>query len=413
VLARQNSEGAFGLWSSSSAADTWLHAYVTDFLTRAREKNFAVPENQFRLALNRLRNAVQLGNNRGGDQNTEAIAYALYVLARNGVAPVGDLRYLADAKIEDQTTPLSRGQLAAALSLMGDKLRAERVFNAALTALPTDSLTPSAGRDDYGSPLRDAAAVAALATEAGSENTARLALARLEVARGVTPMTSTQENAWMVLAARAFAKEAQQLSLTIDGVEHKGNYFRTIRAADLQGKTVRIANNGDRPVQVVIGIRGAPNAAEPPAEKGFRITRTYRALDGTPLDPAKVTQNQRMVVVLRVNPTEQVAGRLLLVDHLPAGFEIDNPRLVAGGETGNLKWIGQTTETMHSEFRDDRFVAAFNRADSDRGIITVAYIVRAVSPGKYVLPQAYVEDMYNPSRYGRSGTGTVEVRSAK
>ena len=42
-----------------------------------------------------------------------------------------------------------------------------------------------------------------------------------------------------------------------------------------------------------------------------------------------------------------------------------------------------------------------------------AYVVRAVSPGKYVLPQAYVEDMYNPSRYGRTGTGTVEVRAAK
>jgi uncharacterized protein YfaS (alpha-2-macroglobulin family) len=24
-----------------------------------------------------------------------------------------------------------------------------------------------------------------------------------------------------------------------------------------------------------------------------------------------------------------------------------------------------------------------------------------------------VEDMYNPSRYGRTGTGTVEVRAAK
>ena len=40
-------------------------------------------------------------------------------------------------------------------------------------------------------------------------------------------------------------------------------------------------------------------------------------------------------------------------------------------------------------------------------------MVRAVSPGKYVLPQAYVEDMYNPSRYGRTATGAVEVRPAK
>ena len=46
-------------------------------------------------------------------------------------------------------------------------------------------------------------------------------------------------------------------------------------------------------------------------------------------------------------------------------------------------------------------------------MFTVAYVVRAVTPGKFVLPQAFVEDMYNPSRYGRSGTGSVEVRPAK
>ena len=44
---------------------------------------------------------------------------------------------------------------------------------------------------------------------------------------------------------------------------------------------------------------------------------------------------------------------------------------------------------------------------------TVAYVVRAVTPGRYVLPQAYVEDMYNPSRYGRTASGVVEVRPAK
>lgn len=412
VLARQNAEGAFGLWSSSSAADTWLHAYVTDFLTRARERGFSVPENQFRLALSRLRNAVTLGQDRGGDQNLEAMAYALYVLARNGNAPVGDLRYLADAKLEDLTTPLARAQLAAALGLLGDKVRAERVFASALEVLPADALKPVAGRDDYGSPLRDAAGIVALATEAGINNTARLALVRLETARGVTPVTSTQENAWMILAARAFTEEGKQLALSIDGTAHKGSFFKTLRAAELQGKTLRIENTGDRPVQITVGIRGAPNAPEPAAENGFRISRTYRSLDGKPVDPSKVTQNERIVVVLRVNPMENLAGRLLLVDHLPAGFEIDNPRLVGGGDTGNLKWIGPVTEAEHSEFRDDRFVAAFNRAHGQQGIITVAYIVRAVSPGTYAHPPAIIEDMYRPDRFARTESGSVEVMPA-
>jgi uncharacterized protein YfaS (alpha-2-macroglobulin family) len=30
-----------------------------------------------------------------------------------------------------------------------------------------------------------------------------------------------------------------------------------------------------------------------------------------------------------------------------------------------------------------------------------------------VLPQAYVEDMYRPDRYGRTGTGTITVAAAR
>ena len=46
-------------------------------------------------------------------------------------------------------------------------------------------------------------------------------------------------------------------------------------------------------------------------------------------------------------------------------------------------------------------------------MFTVAYVVRAVSPGRYVLPQAKVEDMYRPDRFGRTATGTIEVSAVK
>ena len=35
--------------------------------------------------------------------------------------------------------------------------------------------------------------------------------------------------------------------------------------------------------------------------------------------------------------------------------------------------------------------------------------MRAVAPGKYVRPQASVEDMYRPDRFGRTATESVEV----
>ncbi|HEX8374306.1 MAG TPA: alpha-2-macroglobulin family protein, partial [Geminicoccaceae bacterium] len=82
VLARQNSAGDFGLWSVGWSSDTWLNAYVTDFLTRARERGFTVPPIAFANALDRLRNTV--ANTTEVKDGGMDIAYAAYVLARNG-----------------------------------------------------------------------------------------------------------------------------------------------------------------------------------------------------------------------------------------------------------------------------------------------------------------------------------------
>ena len=124
-------------------------------------------------------------------------------------------------------------------------------------------------------------------------------------------------------------------------------------------------------------------------------------------------QNTRLVVVLKITEPSPQFGRLIVADYLPAGFEIDNPTLVSSGETSTLDWISDGAQPVHNEFRDDHFGAAFDRTSKDPAVFTAAYVVRAVAPGKYVLPQAYVEDMYRPDRYGRTGTGSVEVTSAK
>jgi alpha-2-macroglobulin len=113
--------------------------------------------------------------------------------------------------------------------------------------------------------------------------------------------------------------------------------------------------------------------------------------------------------VLKITETQPQFGRLIVADYLPAGFEIDNPRLVSSGDTGTLSWIEDAATPVHSEFRDDRFSAAFERSSRDKPVFTIAYVVRAVSPGQYVLPQAYVEDMYRPDRFGRTGTGSIEI----
>ncbi len=409
LLARQGSNGSFGLWSAGGD-DAWLDSYVTDFLTRAREKGFAVPDVLFKSALDRIRNSVVNANEPEKDGGRD-LAYGLYVLARNGAAPIGDLRYLADTKLGNLATPIAKSQLAAALALVGDKARAERVYGAALDALSPKPVIEF-GRVDYGSALRDAAALVSLASEGNAPRaTLTQAVQRVEVARGLTPYTSTQENAWLVLASRALSKEA--MALDIDGSPIKTAAYRSYKAEQMTGKPVKITNTGEAPVQAVVSVSGSPITPEPAASNGFKIERNYFTLDGKPADISKARQNERFAVVLKITEAKPEFGHIMVSDYLPAGLEIDNPKLVSSGDSGTLDWIEDGEEPEHTEFRDDRFTAAIDRASDDTAIFTVAYVVRAVSPGKYVLPQAYVEDMYNPSRYGRSGTGTVEVRPAK
>jgi alpha-2-macroglobulin len=411
LLTRQGGNGSFGLWSAGGD-DVWLDSYVTDFLTRARERKFPVPEAAFRLALDRLRNSVadlsEPGKNDGAD-----LAYALYVLARNGSVPLGDLRYLADAKLDMLTTPIAKAQVAAALAMVGDRARAEKVYAAALAAIDPQPKLDFDAREDYGSTLRDAAALVTLASEGGASSaTVQGAVQRVEAARASLRPTSTQEDAWLLLAASAMAKNAGKISLDVNGTAVMQPLNRTIRAGDLKDP-LRVTNNGDDEVRAVVTVTGAPVTLEPAAENGFKIERQTYTLDGDPVDAAQVKQNTRLVVVLTITEAQPQFGRIIVADYLPAGFEIDNPHLVSSGDTGTLSWIEDAADPVSTEFRDDRFTAAFERKKSDSSVFTVAYIVRAVALGKYVRPQASVEDMYRPDRFGRNGSESVEVVAGK
>ncbi len=412
VLSRQDSSGAFGLWSASDAEDMWLHSYATDFLTRAREANFSVPQKAMDQALERLRNLVANSSEIGAGQGP-AIAYAAYVLARNGRPVMGDLRYLADTKIERLDSPLSRAHLAAALALLGDRTRAATVFTKAAERLATIG-NPLYSQADYGSRLRDGAALVALAVETDmAQAEIQRAVRVVEDARGKTSFTTTQENAFLTLAAEALAGSTETMSVAIDGTPQKGAAYRTWTAKALDAGKATIENKGRAPVKIVLGTSGNPLQPEPAAERGYKVERAYYSLAGEPVAPGALKQNDRIVVALTITEFEAAAARLLLVDRLPAGLEIDNPALYEGGSTEGLGFLESKVAPAHSEYRDDRFVAAFNRNGSEKATFSVAYIVRAVTPGHYVLPAATVEDMYRPERFGRTGFGSIDIAERK
>jgi hypothetical protein len=411
VLSRQGANGSFGLWGVGGE-DLWLDAYVADFLTRAREANVAVPAIAFNQVLDRLRNQVA-NTTEVRAEEAAGLAYALYVLARNGRPVIGDLRYLADTKLASFATPLARAQIAAALASLGDRGRSTTAFASAVASL-AQYADDGFSRPDYGTRLRDSAATLALLAEGNGEAAALQRVSTLlESARGARQFTSTQEQMWMVLAAQALAKDAQGMRLTVNGESRQGVYFRTIRAEALDAAPLVIVNPGAAPARAVVTVSGIPVQPEPALDQGFAVERTIHTFKGERVDPLSLRQNDRYVVVVKV--TQRVAGyaRLLLVDPLPAGLEIENPKLTEGATTEGLAFVKEEVAPSHIEARDDRYVAAFDLARDKPLSFMVAYVVRAVSPGRYVHPAVFAEDMYRPDRYGRGGFGAVEIQAAR
>ncbi|RVT82030.1 alpha-2-macroglobulin family protein [Rhodobacteraceae bacterium CCMM004] len=404
ILSNQAPGGGFGLWAPVSG-DFWLDAYVTDFLSRARSQGVAVPDVAFRSALDNLRNRVNYAPD--FDNGGEDIAYALHVLAREGAAAIGDLRYYADVKAQDFATPLALAQLGAALAAYGDPSRADALFVAAGARLEAaERPDRPVWRSDYGTPLRDRAAVLTLAVEAGAEvlDRERLASAVAPVQGG--PRRSTQEAVWTLMAANALIGTGGGGDLSVDGSVPDGPLIRVLEA-DTATAPVIIRNETDREATLTLTAFGVPEVAPPAGGEGYAIERQYFSLDGAPADPDGVAVGTRLVTVLTVQPFADAEARLMVDDPLPAGFEIDNPNLIRAGDVRTLDWLDTLAEVRTAEFRADRFLAAVDWR-SDRPF-RVAYMVRAISPGSYRHPAASVEDMYRPRFRAHTATGRIDV----
>ncbi|GKY88837.1 alpha-2-macroglobulin family protein [Sinisalibacter aestuarii] len=401
VLANQSSSGSFGVWQPGNG-DLWLDAYVSDFLSRARAQGYAVPDTAFRAAMDNLRNRVNYYpdfEDGGAD-----LAYALYVLAREGAAAMGDLRYYADIKAPDFATPLASAQLGAALAAYGDQGRADAMFARAARQLAAARPEGQLWRDDYGTNLRDAAAVLTLAVEAGSDAVDREAL--LTRVAGADAHLSTQEATWSLLAANALLTDAPGGGLSLDGAPLAGPLAQVMTPVELT--TPRIfSNEGDSETMLTVTSFGVPRVAPPPSGNGYAIDRRYFTMEGEPADAGSVAQGTRLVTLLTVTPWAGNAGRLMVTDPLPAGFEIDNPNLLRAGDIKALDWLQVTTDTETTEFRQDRFLAAVNWSSDTP--FRLAYIVRAVSPGVFHHPAASVEDMYRPTYRATGAAGAVTV----
>lgn len=407
LMNQQRSGGAFGLWGPYDQPQVWLSAYVADFLTRARSAGFVVPEAGYEALLDTLEGATK--RYLSDPEDFASYAYAQSVLARAGRGNLSELRYFYETRFDKLPTPFARAQFAAALAHLGDAVRADAAFSAA----EGGSVLREVRYADYGSKLRDDAALVALMAESGVAPGGLLADTSQRLSRDFAERRylSTQEMAWLVLAGQGLLDRAGPLAVAVDGTpvaEPGAAVYRRLSLRQGGPQSLTMENRGEGPIYQVVTVTGVPEEPLPPSDAGFTLRRRVFDLKGLPVDLQALRQGASYVVLLEGRARDGRDHRALLVDLLPAGWEIENAALGQGVPLESFPWLGELSVAEHREARDDRFAAGLELTEEEAGF-RVAYIVRAVTPGSFALPGTYIEDMYRPDISARGRAGSIDV----
>ncbi|WP_162914815.1 alpha-2-macroglobulin family protein [Desertibaculum subflavum] len=424
VLDRQDESGSVGLWRyGDNAAWPWVEAMAIELLIRAKEAGYVIPDSAVRLGLGRLDRIGRSGGERSYEIDPASArsltladrAYALAVLSQRGAVDIGVLRQLHDVSITGMRGTMGAALLGAALANAGDRGRAANAFREARAGMGQ-----SVRGDYYGSPLRNVAGVLALAVESKAGLELQPIFDELQRLKRAPESMTTQEKLWLTRAAAAMLRDGE-LGLGVTGITRvtaKGAYaFRPTPAEIASGFTV--TNLVDREAYRTVVVHGAPREAPPALGAGFTVEKKLFTLKGDPVEAGRAMQHDRILVSITAKPRDRAYRQAVLVDLLPAGWEIES--IVPRGEDGGSAYpfLPAISRARLREARDDRLVAAVDVGpppyryywgeEEDRGDLHVAYIARAVVPGRYTLPGAVVEDMYRAGFMGRTATMTTVV----
>jgi uncharacterized protein YfaS (alpha-2-macroglobulin family) len=430
LSAMQLESGHFAFWPGEGYAQPQMTPHVADLLLSAQKAGHAIPQAVLDKALVRLNEDLLTG----GDEyyayeHTDHLrfagqAYAGYVLAKANRAPLGTLRTLFQNEREKSLTALPLVHLGLALQLQGDAPRGKEAIE---LALKKKSKRP-VYLGDYGSRIRDEALLLALLIEHGyaakTLDARIVALAReLREPERAEYWLSTQEQVALFRLGRVLLSNTQK---PLQGEVRVGDAAEAFDGRPLVSREfaldelrqgVAFALQGEGPFWISEDIVGTPLQAPAPQDDPVRIRRAYYKTDGTLFEGGTLLEGETLIAKLTIESQEALPDALV-VDLLPAGIEIENLALGDRGALGELVLDGITlnqreyaAEIRHEEFRDDRYVAALKLGGGSPAHLF--YLVRAVSPGKFVVPPPTIEDMYRPRLrgLGKSVPETLEVKS--
>ncbi|MBC6697677.1 alpha-2-macroglobulin family protein [Hymenobacter puniceus] len=418
VEAQQMYNGSLSYWPGGDYDNWWATAYAAHFLLEAQQAGFDVNKNVLDRVLRYLQarvrkretdtyNIIQTG---GVIQPVtlakKEIAYSLYVLALAGHPDAVGLNYYkANRKLLPED---SRWVLACAFALSGN----QRSYRESLpTRFGVQSIAGRQLGDSFSSPIRDEALVLNALLAADPANAQVNVLAR-QLSRQVKQAgwLSTQERAFALLALGKLAKKnagsTVTASLLADG-KAIGNF---------SGKDLTVSNVANRKLALRTSGRGSlyyfwetegisPTGQIREEDAYLQVRRQFLNRNGQPVGTS-FRQNDLVVVKITIQSAESAGEvkNVAITDLLPAGLEIENPRI---GAVRDITWATDAAQPDYLDVRDDRINLFTTVTTQPKSFY---YLCRVVSKGTFKLGPVSADAMYNAEYHSYAGYGVVRVR---
>ena len=414
------SNNQFSYWPGGTYANPWSSIYASHFLVEARKAGYEVADRVYDAMLEGLKTRAKFSPDTAGENDAKKVranialaTYASYVLAAAGQPDRGTMHYLKNRGASG-LSDYSHFQLAGAFALSGE-------LETALSMLPV-SVSPSFnGKGNPGwetggtfnSPIRAQAIMLDVLAEVNENHPSIPMLVKnlSEAASDGNRWRTTQDNAFAFLAlGKIMKKQADRNysgTLKLNG-EHFADFDATeTRYTDAAWDGVRIQLNieGEGSCYYywsAFGIQRDSFIEE--YERELQVRRRYFNKDGEELTGTFV-HGDLIVSEITVKALTANLENVVVVDMLPTGFEIENPRLES---RAGIPWLkAQGFKPDYIDIRDDRliFFGTFPRQRERK----FYYALRAVTQGEFTLPPIAAEAMYDPTKSAVTGSMSIKV----
>jgi uncharacterized protein YfaS (alpha-2-macroglobulin family) len=408
---RQNDQGAFGYWGPEKGAEIdFMSVYAVHFLIEAKAAGFAPPPEMVASGLRNLQ--AMVAKEPTGLDDARSVAYAIYLLSREGVVTTNyilNLRDYLDKNFEKEwPADLTGVYLAGALHI----LRKEDEAGKLIARYRIGQHDPRQITDFYQPLGADAQYIAILAREFP----ARLKkLSGAEFEKVLKPISegsfNTLSAAYAVLALKSYSQTVAQQppELTIAEVD------KAKREKRLTGGTKLLQRTDFSSEAAALRFRSAKPLSPPGAffqviEAGFDRQIPNKALsDGLEIHRELLDKSEKPVtrtqlgdvitVRLRVRSLRpESVTNVAVIDLLPGGFEIVGTSLSPG--------VSSISGVDYVEVREDRAVFF---ATIPTETLEITYQIKSCNRGEFVVPPVFAESMYDRNLKARGLGGKISV----